>query len=369
MGPDALFAAMTFVVAPLATLFYVDKLRRPSEASGRYWALAFSAVLLCSVAYFVSAQSGDVWWSVAVGNGAMVLTLAALWSGCRAFNGGHPLGAVTVLVSLLVTVVSALPSADGAKWAGAPEKMLALAVFSVLIVIEAMRPRLRSFAGSVVLVAVFSVHAVYVTLRVCSSFLHGVDSSFFGTWFSTGFTTAMNLVLVALGGGAIISIRFQQARRELTRESASGRRQRFVSPRAFDSAAARMLADGGEQVMVVLAIDSYDRMRGAFGPAQAKALREDLAHAVLAEAPESVVLGRGASYYLVLLEGDTAAAVDFAARVQRDYTRRRASKSPSQASAGVIQASAGSTPRSLADAARLALARDSELQPGRIRVG
>lgn len=371
---STLLITMSFIIAPLAAVFFIDKLRRPPEGSGRYWALVFISALLCSIAYFISGHTDDVWWSVAVGNATMVFTLGALWLGCRAFNRRRTFVLLVVVITLAVAVASMLPSAEGSKWAGAAEKMLALGLFSVLVVIECLRPRLRSFAGAWLLAAVLAVHAAYVLARSVTYLVAGHEDPVFEAWFRTEVVTGMNVVLVLLGGIAVIAVRIQDARRPLSWRAADGQRRHIGSQAVFRRRASARIEEGQGGVVVMLAIDLFAQLRGAYGLAHATGLQESLARAVMKHAPDDALLGRLPGDRVVALlpadpRGSVAAAQAFAEAVQTEYAAENRSAAAAAVSAGIVAVTPGAAELDLLlDAAGEALAVDAGLGLGRIRV-
>ncbi len=286
--------AMSFVMVPIAAVYFVDKLRSPAQNAGRYWALVFVSALLCSVAYFVSGQGDGVWWAVAAGNATMTFTVGAIWMGSRAFNRRRTYVLAVVLLSSVVGVASALPSSGGTTWAGAAEKMAALALFSVLTVIECLRTPLRSYPGAWVLAATLAAQGVFVTARSALYLTQGADGAIYETFFSTRATTLINILLVITGGASIIAVRLQAARRELTRYSADGHRRRVEDPRTFERLATEGLARRPEAVLVLVlgTVDLIATLRGAFGVAHAKDVTRSLTQAMIDRIPDDALLGR-----------------------------------------------------------------------------
>ncbi|WP_368498746.1 hypothetical protein [Herbiconiux sp. A18JL235] len=380
MGLDypTLLAAMSFTIIPLAAVFFVDKLRRPADDAGRYWSLTFVSAVLCSVAYYVSGSSHDIWWSVAVGNAAMVLTLGSVWMGCRAFNGRRPFVLGVGAVALLVGVVSALPSHDGSRWAGAPEKMLGLALFSVLVVAESLRPRLRRFAGAWVLAGTLAVHGVYVVLRSLAYLVAGPGHPLFEGVFGSAGATGINLVLVVLGGAGIIAIRVQDARRGLSRRDPSGARERVLGAKAFDQLARRRLTELPRAAFLVGTIDLLGELRGAYGVAHGRELQRTLTRLVVRDAPAGAVIGVDGDRWLLMFGADDASeslepllatAHRLATALHREYeTQTTGIDDASSASFGVVVA-AGVPYEELLTAASAALVRDADSVRGRIAVG
>ncbi|WP_066039324.1 diguanylate cyclase domain-containing protein [Herbiconiux solani] len=319
-----LLPAMVLTVAVLGVLFFVERFRSPSESAARFWAVVFIAASLSTVAYFVAARADDIWWAVAVGNSMMVLTLGALWMGCRAFNRRKSPLWLVLGVCLVVAVTASLPTDAGPRWAGAGEKMLALALFSVLIVVESLRPRLRTFVGARILTVVLGVHSVYILGRSAAFLVAGPDSAVYQRFFGTEFVSAMNLVLVVCGGAGIIVIRLQEARAVYTRLGADGHRQRFEERAVFiRQAASRLEArdDSRRPVVLVADVDLLEHLRGAYGVAHANALLAALARAIIANVPDDALLGRlpGDRFAILLPGTDLDGAAELAERMQAEY--------------------------------------------------
>lgn len=370
---SALLVTMVLLLVGVSSLFFFGLLRRPGTRYATLWAAAFISAVLCAGAYFVCAQTGDVWWAVALGNASMAFTLGAVWAGCRAYNRRRPVILLVTVVVAVVAVSSALPSADGSKWAGAAEKSFALAVFSILIVVECLRAPLRRRMGAWLLAATLAVHAVYVIARGSAYLALGRDSAHFGTWFSTETVTAMNIVLVTVASAGIITVGAQDLRAIRTLAAADGSRQRLLGAAAF-ARAAGALPPGTPVTVMVAEIDLIDSYRRAIGVPFANAATDALITALLSATSATEICGRlSRDRFAVLSTRPAEAAIRLAEAVQRGYADRVAAREATFVSLGIAVRPAESGHRlssteltALITEARAQISWDPERGPGRI---
>ncbi|OLT53038.1 hypothetical protein BJF88_01120 [Cellulosimicrobium sp. CUA-896] len=124
------------LVVVVAALFVLGVWRRGrTDRVDRCWSLTFLAAVLTTFAY-LAAESPRLWWATALGNGAFVLSLGAIWSGARAREGRRPLVVVVAASAVLVAVLALARGPAGGPWAGGLPYLLAVATWSVLAAAE-----------------------------------------------------------------------------------------------------------------------------------------------------------------------------------------------------------------------------------------
>ncbi|WP_157802912.1 diguanylate cyclase domain-containing protein [Compostimonas suwonensis] len=324
-----LLGLSALVVCATGVVYFLDSTRALGETSARYWGLAFVSAALTTLAFFVSGQSDDVWWSVAVGNAGMVFTLGAVWAGCRVFNGRRrSFLLLAFAVTVIVGVASSLPSPDGSKWAGTPEKLIALTAFSALIACEALRAPMGRYSSARLLSAVLWLETLYSGTRLIAFWVVGPRDQLFSTVYSTQTTTVMNIVFVVVTAVSMITLRAQDTRRrsEGIGAEGAGSENAVLDRRAFLRAGAQALdREGSECVLLAASVDSIATIRVTHGRERSMVLMDRLASALRTAAPEAQ-LGRIAGDRLGLLLSqaglDDARAV--AASVQEEFARTAA---------------------------------------------
>ena len=101
---QTLLLASGTVVSVAAFSFILNTVLRGADDVGRTWSLSFIAGILTTLSYAVWGVVPDAWWAIAVGNGALALTLGTMWSGSRQFNERASMLWIPNVTSVLVAV-------------------------------------------------------------------------------------------------------------------------------------------------------------------------------------------------------------------------------------------------------------------------
>jgi diguanylate cyclase len=185
------------VVAISGVSFILNTVLRRNDRYGRLWSIAFVAGILETLSYLVEAAAPSAWWASAVGNAAIVIALAFMWAGCRAFNDRERSYAwVGIVAGILVAGACLVEGPDGGEWAGAWELYLGLVAFAGLAGFEAVTGSLNRTVNGRVLAIVFFAVSLYYLLRVGVFFGAGETSMAFTVYFGTVTTTFIAIVLV-----------------------------------------------------------------------------------------------------------------------------------------------------------------------------
>lgn len=289
----ATMLVVSVVVCAACGIFYaLDSARALTGRHLAAWLSGFASTLLSSVCYLSASYMDDPIWVVSVANASMVAAVAAVWVGCRLFNG-RP-GFVVVGTFLVgVTFVAALldPTGDP-EWAGSVVKFAALILLSVLVVREARRGRLRTAPPARILVAVLAVHAVFTSVRLVVFITLGHQAVIFAQGFSTAIVTNMNLVFVVVVAVSLILLRAWERRQRLAPDSDQ---IRSLGRREFTAAAehARAQVPAGRRFAVIeIGIDGFADLRRAYGLASAGELEAQLTDVVYRTLPPASICTR-----------------------------------------------------------------------------
>ncbi|WP_314140301.1 diguanylate cyclase domain-containing protein [uncultured Plantibacter sp.] len=183
------------VIFVCGATFIVNTFMRKDDASGRVWSVSYMAGMFTSFSYVVSALSQEAWWATAAGNGGYVLSIAALWSGARLFNGKSSLLWVS-LIGTAVTIVAALAAGpSGGPWAGAPATFLCIALFAGLGTAETLVGAMRDNPTTRGFTIVLGIASLFFAARLITLLVEGPDGALFTTLFGT---VAASLLLIAL---------------------------------------------------------------------------------------------------------------------------------------------------------------------------
>ena len=178
-----------------------------NDPPGRLWSLAFVAGMMVAIGYGVFIINPHAWWSIAFANTCLVVTVGALWSGCRVYNGRSSGFPVVGGLALLVAVVSLLPGPGGDEWAGAAPLWLTVAVLGALGGYEALHGRMRRNVNGRILALVLFIVAVFYLSRAGTFLAVGVNHDTFRTYYDSGITSILNMSLIVTACIAVSILR------------------------------------------------------------------------------------------------------------------------------------------------------------------
>ncbi|MBD5787563.1 hypothetical protein IF650_15430 [Cellulosimicrobium terreum] len=294
---STLDTATVLVVAPVllvvvATLYVVEVWRRGrTDVVDRCWTLTFVAAIVTMFAYLAGGTAA-LWWATALGNGAFVLSLGAIWSGARARAGRGPLLTV-VGASAAATASFALAAGqDGGPWAGGLAYLLGVAVWSLLAAVELLARSPRRAVEATGLGLACAVAGAYYAARAVAFAAGGPGSAVFERWFQTATTTVVNLVLIVVGAFAMMALRTRE-----TTQAAAGRFDAGLGTRSMahldatvrDRAQRGLL--GPSVRVVVVRLRDAGALRDAFGREGRERAREHVADVVLDLLPPAAAAG------------------------------------------------------------------------------
>lgn len=198
--------ATTTVTIVAGVMFILDTFLRRTDAAGRVWAVSFMAGILASFAYATWVVVPGAWWAVAVGNAAIVLSPALLWSGARAYNGRPHLVWIGVVGSAAAAAAVLGAGPRGGDWAGAAVMFTLIATFGVLGAIESLRAPMRENWTARGLTVIFVVVALFYAARTAVFLVRGPEDPFFATFLGTEASAfvIVSLVIVTLASLLIL---------------------------------------------------------------------------------------------------------------------------------------------------------------------
>lgn len=193
---------MTGGIAAICVLIFVINIAlNRNDRSGLIWSAAVLSALTSATSNALWASVPDSTETVVAGNAMLVLSVALIWSGCRAYGGDRPFvwaGVVMAVVTALVTMASA--GAEG-EWAGSPITWFLTVVFSLLGVQATASKGMRSFINARILMGVLVIHGLYYAARLVVFIAVGPDAPTFRDYLGTGPTSVITILLIV--GGTI----------------------------------------------------------------------------------------------------------------------------------------------------------------------
>ena len=263
--------ATTTVTMIAGVMFVLDTFLRKTDAAGRVWAVSFMSGVLSAFAYAAWVVMPGAWWAVAVGNAAIVLSGALLWSGARAYNDRPHLVWVGAAGSSLAGVAVLAAGPDGGDWAGALVLFGVIAVFAGLGAAESLRAPMRENWTARGLTVMFVVVGIFYTARAVVFLIGGPDDPVFTTFLGT---EASAFVLISLIIVTLASLLILQSERL---PNGPGRQQpgrAFTAESVLHESTFREVVEDrleranfhGEQLVFLrVELDELDALNTAFG--------------------------------------------------------------------------------------------------------
>jgi len=308
---------MTAVVVNVSAIVYiVGTVIRRDEGASRLWSVAFLSGMACTIAYMVWAADRDAWWAVAVGNATFVGVTAALWLGCRSYNGhGMRWPALLSVAGIALAFMGVLiQGPDGGDWAGAVEMFVPLAVFGALGCIESLRGELFATRTAWALAIVLGLQSLYFTVRTIALLALGPESAFFQVWLGT---VPLSFLVVTFTIVTIVATSVLRAGRTQVRgidavARATGADVGIMLFEQFTIVTRALLtrAQWRQELVAVFAvrIDDLEQISTAFGSEAARGVVETWRRGVRRHAPAAARIGQDGVNGLIMATVVSSAA-------------------------------------------------------------
>jgi diguanylate cyclase (GGDEF)-like protein len=304
---QTLLLAQGVVVTICGVAFIVNNVLRRNDKVGRTWSIAFISGILAAFAYAVWALVPGAWWGNAIGNAAVVLSLATMWSGCRQYNDRSSAMAISLLGAGITVLAALVPGPDGGDWAGAAVEFAAVAVFAALAGVESVRFRMRRSVTARMLSVVFWGVCVYFTLRLAAFLINGESGAAFLEYFGTVQTTFASITLVVLAAVSMSVLTTNRAVRG-AQDIAAAEAPRLPGvlplPEFEQHAEAWLLRaqrDRDPLVLLLVDIANLDDMNTAFGRSYGDEAIRAVARICVRTLPSAAIVGhqRGKSFIIL----------------------------------------------------------------------
>ncbi|QYF73712.1 GGDEF domain-containing protein [Cryobacterium sp. PAMC25264] len=311
-GPTLQMISGLMVILCGVSFIFNTALNR-NDPPGRLWSLAFVAGIMVAVGYGAYLVSDTAWWAIALANTALVISIGALWSGTRVYNGRSSAFLIVGGVALLVGVVTMVPGEAGGEWAGAGLLWVCVAVLGVFGGAEAMRGRLRRNVNGRILAIVLFLAAVFYAGRAIAFQIDGAESATFITYFGSGTTSIFNMALIVTACIAVSILRAERVGSNAVGDIAVGIHSAagVLSGPAFRQAAADHLqrAEMSERGLAVIGadIDNLPEINTAFGRTAGDEAISRFADTLRGSAPMMAQIGHLAAGRFFILAGVSSA--------------------------------------------------------------
>jgi diguanylate cyclase (GGDEF) domain len=259
------------IITLIGILFVVDSFSRQDDPVGRTWSLAYLAGMISTFSYLASGMYPSLWWGIAIGNGAVVLSSGSVWAGARRFNQRRSLLWVALAAALLTALITGLTVPTGGVWSGSQVMIASTAVFGIMGGVECFRRPMLSYRNGRFLAIVALVAGVYYAIRLVAFLRWGPQSATFTAVAGTAISTLVVLIFVTGGAFAMVALRGEESRRSLFASESENPGNEAAGRAEFDAIVSGMLeaasAAGRPAAVVVADIDEVSTLNAAFGRA------------------------------------------------------------------------------------------------------
>lgn len=263
--------ATTTVTMVAGVMLILDTFLRKTDAAGRVWAVAFMSGVLGSFAYAAWVVLPGAWWAVAVGNAAVVLSGALLWSGARAYNDRSGLVWVGAAGATAAGVAVLAAGPDGGDWAGALVLFVLIVVFAALGAMESLRAPMRENWTARGLTVMFVVVGLFFAARFVVFLSGGPGDPVFSTFLGTEAAAFVFISLIIVTLASLLILQGERVPNGHGRRSAG---PVFGPESVLHRSAFRAIVDDrleranfhGEQLVFMrVEVDELDALNTAFG--------------------------------------------------------------------------------------------------------
>jgi hypothetical protein len=213
---DALTLRVAFAVVgiTLLLLFYFVTFRSTRTAYSLWWCIALGFFLLGSSAFLLNGTEHQIWANPS-GNVLLVTGAASVWVGARTLRGKAPRPWLLAIPATIICLTSVSDSPATHTWAGGPYFLAAMSVLIGLASFESFQldaayTRVRWALG-----LASALVSVYYFARLIVFLVDGENGTVFRTWFGSGGTALITLVLVVVASFSMAILSSEQLARGL----------------------------------------------------------------------------------------------------------------------------------------------------------
>jgi diguanylate cyclase (GGDEF)-like protein len=286
-------------VVAVCSISYMLHVLSGNNRTARTWTISYISGILSGLAHAVWGFTANSWWAVGIANAAFVLSIAALWVGCRQFNKRPSLLWVALAATALTAVAALIEGPAGGDWAGGAVTFAMLSVFAALAGIETLRVRLHRNHSARTLPVVFFGTAVFYAVRTVVFIVDGPDGYIFREYLGTPVAASVTIMLLII---ATISMTVLTTARQTNASLAGEGDTPFDLPgvlgeSTFEQHARNWLVrarrERDDLVLITMDVANLEHMNTAFGRDYGDEAIRATARIALEYLPSAALVGYG----------------------------------------------------------------------------
>ncbi|MFC0681788.1 PP2C family protein-serine/threonine phosphatase [Lysobacter korlensis] len=213
---DALTLRVAFAVVgiTLLLLFYFVTYRGTRTAYSLWWCIALALFLFGSSCFLLNGTEHQL-WANPLGNVLSVTGAASVWVGARTLRGKTPRPWLLAIPAVVVCIPSVMDSPAINTWAGGAYFLATMSVLIGLASWESFHLDAAYSRARWALGLASALVSVYYLLRFIVFVVDGRNGEVFTTWFGSGGTALITLVLVVVASFSMAMLSSEQLARGL----------------------------------------------------------------------------------------------------------------------------------------------------------
>lgn len=312
-----LTVVMAVVSLCVLVLFYFDAYRANPTGSARWWCLALALLCLAGIL-----NTGGVELVSLIGQGLMVMGIAAMWAGVRRLRDPDA-PAVYLALVVLGTGLAAFAArfADPYEW-GVVVLLVLSGGFCAAIFVELRRQHTVPWRTARSFAMIAAITGVYDLVRALAVMAQGGTSPAFKAVFGQGFSLLAAIVLIVAAGGSLAALNnatrtahFQQL---ATKDSLTGLLNRVEFMRRAAELLRRAQEQGAVVTVIMADLDKFKSINDDFGHLVGDEVIRAFGVACRQSVRSGDLVGRfgGEEFIMALADSTAADGVAVAERIQ-----------------------------------------------------
>jgi diguanylate cyclase (GGDEF)-like protein len=267
---DSTLLFVNAVVCVTSGILYGLDVRRQPHTAALWWGLTFVFGSMPGFIYVAAHELGQP-WLYPVGNGVVVLAVAFIWKGARAFNQRPAPAAAWLTGPILVVAIPLLWERSFHEWSGGLVYLAGVALYCLMAAREFLSPKGIRLQNHVVLGAAVGIAGLFYTMRAAAFVMLGPYDPVFEAMFGPQIATLVSLLLIMVCSFSLVALGKEMGeaalRHAATIDGLTQVMNRAAFIRAADAQLRTLAATRAPATALIFDLDHFKAINDTFGHA------------------------------------------------------------------------------------------------------